>query len=210
MKIRWTQIKWVTERYNNRREMRRSRLTQRVRHIHTQRKIQAGLMMVPPLSESMAMVSPHNTEAQSGHNTTQTHQAQVSFFFFGGGALVKTKLTAGRLSPTIITSQHNITTFLRLHFQEGMKGGRGKRGGGMSLSVTCSQLGRHGALHCPKCWAWQHTYREGVYNGNNQNQYSVIWLHLLQALCVLYGSTLKTLFKKSVCWIFRKSLQTDV
>lgn len=46
---------------------------------------------------------------------------------------MKTKLTAGRLSPTIITSQHNITTFLRLHFQEGMKGGQGKRGGYVTL-----------------------------------------------------------------------------
>lgn len=34
---------------------------------------------------------------------------------------MKTKLTAGCLSPTIIISQHNITTFVRLHFQEGVK-----------------------------------------------------------------------------------------
>lgn len=46
------------------REMRRNTLIERVKHIHTLKKeTQAGLMMVPPprLSESMAMVSPHNT-----------------------------------------------------------------------------------------------------------------------------------------------------
>lgn len=42
---------------------------------------------------------------------------------------MKTKLTAGCLSPTIISSQHNITTFLRLHFQEGIRED-GERGGG--------------------------------------------------------------------------------
>lgn len=42
-------------------------------------------MMVPPLSESMAMVSPHNTGRQRHSQATtqiQTHQAQVFFFFF--------------------------------------------------------------------------------------------------------------------------------
>lgn len=78
------------------------------------------------------MVSPHNT-GQQRHSQATTQPRLIRhkslfFFSFGGGALVKTKLTAGRLSPTIITSQHNITTFLRLHFQEGMKGGRGKEG----------------------------------------------------------------------------------
>lgn len=70
------------------------------------------------------MVSAHNTGQQRtrlGHNTTQTHQAQVSCDIFSplsrslslslwaerGEGSVKTKLTAGRLSPTIITSQHN-------------------------------------------------------------------------------------------------------
>lgn len=136
MKTRKTQIKWVTERYSNTREMRRYTLT-------LKRKIQAGLMMVPPHRLSpWQKVSPHNT-GQQRHSQVTTHNQDSSStslsFFFGGGALVKTKLTAGRLSPTIITSQHNITTFLRLHFQEGMKGGGpGKRGrGGMSLFVTC-------------------------------------------------------------------------
>lgn len=85
------------------------------------------------------MVSPHNTGQQRHMEAmTQPRLIKHKFFgyfflfsfvyFFGGGALVKTKLTNGRLSPTIITSQHNITTFLRLHFQEGIKGGRGKEG----------------------------------------------------------------------------------
>lgn len=144
MKIRKTQIKWITERYSNTREMRRNTITQS--QAHSEKNTGRSNDGAPPFwVRGNGFTPQHRTaEAQSGHNTTQTHQAQVFFcflFFFGGGALVKTKLTAGRLSPTIITSQHNITTFLRLHFQEGMKGGRGKRVGGMSLFVTCSQLG---------------------------------------------------------------------
>lgn len=65
---------------------------------------------------------------------------------------MKTKLTNGRLSPTIITSQHNITTFLRLHFQEGIKGGWGeRREEGHHFSETWSQLGKHSTSHCPEC-----------------------------------------------------------
>lgn len=74
------------------------------------------------------MVAPHNTGWQR-HNQVTAQPRLIKHFFSGGGALVKTKLTAGCLSPTIITSQHNITTFLRLHFQEGMKEGQGKRRG---------------------------------------------------------------------------------
>lgn len=118
--------------------------SRRVRHTHTQeRNTGRSNDGAPPFwVHGNGFTPQHRTaEAQSGHNTTQTHQAQVSFCYSlqEGGGLVKTKLTAGRLSPTIITSQHNSTTFLRLHFQEGDGRRTGKEG---RRDVTlCSQLG---------------------------------------------------------------------
>lgn len=155
MNIRSTQTKWVTERHRNTQEIRRNTLTQRTGHIHSKRKIQAGLMMVPPISESM--ISPHKTRWQ--RHSRAKHKpdyASTGVFLGGEGVLVKTKLTAGCLSPTIITSQHHIIAFLRLHFHEGLKGGLGKEG---KRDVTTGAM--------TKCWAGQHTYREGTYNGNN-------------------------------------------
>lgn len=79
MKTRKTQIKWVTERYSNTREMRRYTLT-------LKRKIQAGLMMVPPhrLSPWQKGFTPqHRTaEAQPGDNTQPRLIKHKSLFFF--------------------------------------------------------------------------------------------------------------------------------
>lgn len=84
MKIRRAKIKLATERCSNTREMRRKH-SRRVRHTHTQ----AGLMMVPPPSESMAMVSPHDTQYSRGtvrpqHNPDSSGTRLFFFFFFGG------------------------------------------------------------------------------------------------------------------------------
>lgn len=129
----------------HKREMKRNTLIERAKHIHTGWSNDGALPTTTPAFwvHGDGFTQQHRTaEAHGGRDTAQTHQAQVLWvfflfafvYFFGGGALVKTKLTNGRLSPTIITSQHNITTFLRLHFQEGIKGGwGGKKGGGTSL-----------------------------------------------------------------------------
>lgn len=146
-------------------------------------------MMVPPLFwvHGNGFTPQHRTaEAQSGHNTTQTHQAQVSFFFFFEGGSASEDQTYRQPPVThhhYISAQYHHIPEVTLSRGSGRRTGK-RGGGGTSLSVTCSQLVKHGALHCPKCWPWQHTYREGVYNGSNQNQYSVAWLLLLQAICV--------------------------
>lgn len=94
-------------------------------------------MMVPPFRVHGNGFTPqHSTaEAKSGHNTNQTHQAHFFFFFWRGSASEDQTYRWLPVTITIITSQHNFITFPRLHFQEGMRGGRGKGGGGMSLFV---------------------------------------------------------------------------
>lgn len=88
MKIRKTQIKWVTERCSNTRKMRRNTLTQRVRHTHTERKIQAGLMMVPPLLSPWQWF--HPTTQDSRGTVRPQHNPDSSgtslFFFFWRGS----------------------------------------------------------------------------------------------------------------------------
>lgn len=83
MKTRKTQIKWVTERCSNTRKMRRYTLT-------LKRKIQAGLMMVPPHCLSPWQRYHPTTQDSRGtarwQHTTQTHQTQVSLFFFWRGS----------------------------------------------------------------------------------------------------------------------------
>lgn len=130
----------------------------------TLRKIQAGLMMVPPPNhfESMAMVDPTIQNSRGTVRLQHSPDSSRIFCLNEGGELVKTKLTTGCLSPTIITSQHTVTTFLRLHFQHFqdvmMKEGV-KRDGGMSVIIMCSQLGRQDCQYCPKCSARQHINR---------------------------------------------------
>lgn len=83
MKIRKAKIKLVTERCSNTREMRRNTLTQSQAHPHSGRSNDGA-----PPSESMAMVSPHNTVQQRySQATTQPrlirHKALL-FSFLGG------------------------------------------------------------------------------------------------------------------------------
>lgn len=112
-------------------------------HAHTERKTQAGLMMAPPqLSESEAMVSPHNTGQQrtrSGHNTTQTHQARVSWAFFfpslslggEGGGLSEDQTY--RRPP--VTHHHYISAQLAPHSSRFTLSRGGRRGGGRGASL---------------------------------------------------------------------------
>lgn len=157
MKIRRAKIKLVTERCSNTREMRRTH-SRRVRHTHTQ----AGLMMVPPLLSPWQWFHPttHSTaEAQSGHNTTQTHWAQGSFFSFLGGRGSASEDQTYRWLP--VTHHHYISAqyhhIPEVTLSRGDERKTGKEGRRASLFVTCSQPGIRGPLHCPKCWAGQHT-----------------------------------------------------
>lgn len=90
MKIRKTQIKWVTERCSNTRKMRRNTLTQRVRHTHTERKIQAGLMMVPPLLSPWQWFHPTIQDSRGTvrpqHNPDSSGTSLFFFFFWRGSA----------------------------------------------------------------------------------------------------------------------------
>lgn len=71
-----TQIKWVTQRSSNIREIRRKALTQRLGFTHTVEKIQAGLMMVPPrLSQRQWF---HPTAQDSRGTVTPQHNPDSS------------------------------------------------------------------------------------------------------------------------------------
>lgn len=96
----------------------------------------------PPLSESEAMVSPHNTGQQrtrSGHNTTQTHQARVSWAFFfpslslggEGGGLSEDQTY--RRPP--VTHHHYISAQLAPHSSRFTLSRGGRRGGGRGASL---------------------------------------------------------------------------
>lgn len=81
MKIRKTQVKWITERYSNTQEMRRNTIRQS--QAHSEKNTGRSNDGAPPFWVHGNDFTPqHRTaEAQSGHNTTQTHQAQVFFVF---------------------------------------------------------------------------------------------------------------------------------
>lgn len=97
------------------------------------------------------MVPPRPSQWSQQHETAEvvtpqhdTHSSGLSLLaaLFEGGVRVKTKLTARCLSPTIITSQHNITTLLRLHFQEGIREDGGREEEEEDQSLISSQLGK--------------------------------------------------------------------
>ena len=136
----------------------------------------------------------HRTAVRPQHNPDSS---STSLFFFWRGSASEDQTY--RWPP--VTHHHYISAHYH-HIPEvtlsrGNERRTGKRGGGTLLFVTWSQLGKRGALPCPKCWAWQHTYREGAYDGNNQNQYSVVWLYCYKLYVCCLRQPFKIWFKNS-------------
>lgn len=135
-------------------------------HAHTERKTQAGLMMVPPRFRSPWQWCRPTTQDSRGHDQVTTpprlirHESLGLFFFSlslsgwrGGRAQWRPNLPPAACHPPSLHLSTISTTFLEVYtFERGKERGRE---GGVTLWVMC--------------WARQHTWREGFYNVNINN-----------------------------------------